>query len=128
MDCQILLFSPTATVQALFPVRRIDAPGTSVILFCTMRDYIRPDQSFRWFREGELISTELDEKYNLVYIDSSQPAQNGEDTLSPARLSLLSISNPQVEDTGFYTCGITGTTVNAQVQLIVDFGKPGVLV
>ncbi len=89
-----------------------------------MRDYIRPDDQFQWFRTN----TQLDptsNKYSVVYVDGSLQAQNGLATLSPARLTGLFIANPVSSDAGIYTCAVNGTVQFATVQLIVNdpFGK-----
>lgn len=82
-----------------------------------MRDYIRLDDQFQWFRDS---APALNDRYSVVYVDGSLQAQNGLATLSPSRFTVLVISNPEVSDAGTYTCAVNGTASFAAVELIVN--------
>ena len=76
-------------------------------LLCVMRDYIRPDEQFQWFKGNYLLSSGKSERFSVVYVAGLMQAQNGLDTLVPARISALMISDPDVSDAGLYTCRVT---------------------
>ena len=50
-------------------------------------------------------------------------AQNGGNVTVPGRVSVLTISNPQLSDSGTYTCRILGTEQSIDVQLNIEPGE-----
>lgn len=116
----VTLLYTAATVTAILNPRIASTTAEMVTLLCNMRDFIRPDEQFQWFRDTTLISDELSDRYSVVYVDGSLGAQNGLDTLSPTRLSGLIISQPVPSDAGIYSCQVNGTPQFDVVELIVD--------
>ena len=93
---------------------------TEVELACEMTLYIRPDEDLQWFRGSEVIVNGTG-RYTVSYHNGSvRAAQYGGDTLIPGRVSVLTISYPQLSDSGTYTCRILGTEQSANVQLSVE--------
>ena len=87
-----------------------------------MLDFIRPDEDLQWFRGGQQITNSS--RHTVTYEDGTpEAAQNGGAFVGPARVSVLTISNPVVADSGMYTCQVQGTTESANVQLFVVEGK-----
>lgn len=116
-----LLFFLISAVTVEVVIRsRVESATTAnaVTLLCGMRDYIRPDEQFQWFR-GEVLVSALNDRYSVRYVDGFTTAQNGLSTFSPSRLTGLVISNPVVSDTDTYTCAVNGTSQFATVELIV---------
>ena len=101
----------------------IDAMTTDseATLHCEMADFIRPDEDLQWFRGGQQITN--GSRHTVTYEDGRPGvAQNGGEFLVPARVSVLTISDPVVADSGMYTCQIQGTTESANIQLSVAEG------
>lgn len=116
MNLHIDDYLSIVTVEPLFATRTISTTANGVTLLCNMRDYIRPDDQFQWFRDS---APALNDRYSMLYVNGSLQAQNGLATLSPTRWTGLAISNPEVSDTGTYTCAVNGTSSFAAVELIV---------
>ena len=95
---------------------------STATLRCEMSDYIREDEDLQWFRGGQQITNSS--RHAITYEDGTpEAAQNVGDFLGPARVSVLTISNPVVADSGMYTCQIQGTTESANIQLSVVGGE-----
>ena len=93
---------------------------SQVELECEMTLFIRADQDLQWFRGSEMIASGTN-RYTISYRNGSvRAAQNGGDTLIPGRVSVLTISNPQLSDSGTYSCRILGTEQSVDVQLSVE--------
>lgn len=91
--------------------------GESPAISCEMKGYIHPDSSFRWRREGNVL-TNTSEKYTITYIEgNNNSARNGGADLVNSRFSALTIMNVDDSDIGEYTCFVEGTEVAADVQL-----------
>ena len=88
-----------------------------VELGCDMTGYVRPDEDLHWFRGEDTISQKS--KYDVEFRNGSQTAQRGGTTTVPSRLCVLKIFNPEIEDTGTYTCSINGTNKTAYIKLVV---------
>lgn len=106
-------------VSAFLSSRTTSTTESLVTLICLMEDYARPDEQFQWFRGDTLISGALSERYTVAYLDGFLTAQIGEAALSPARFTLLMISQPAVSDAGVYSCEVNGTMQAASVLLTV---------
>lgn len=100
--------------------------ATEVKLSCEMSEYIRPDEDLQWFRGDQLISNGA--KHTIMYENGSGQGQIGGTELGPSRLSTLTISEPQVIDSGSYTCAIRGTGQSRTFELIVEGGKTSSIV
>ncbi len=97
----------------------VNHTASEVQLSCEMSYYIREDEDLQWFKEGQMISSGMD-RHNVTYRDG-QPgvAIKGGTNLIPGRVAVLTISNPEMEDSGTYNCAITGTDESIDFQLIV---------
>lgn len=120
----IITFYSLVTVKRILSTQVVPVTATTVTLLCYMRDYIRPDEEIQWFKENTQLSSALDERYSVVYVDGLLQAQNGMATLSPSRISALVISNLVASDAGNYTCTMNETSQFATVDLIIiDSGE-----
>lgn len=88
-----------------------------------MRDYIRPDEQFQWFRGEVQLIPALSNKYSVMYGDGPLQAQNGMATRSPSRLTALFIADPDVSDAGMYTCAVNGTFAIVELTVNDPFGR-----
>ena len=96
---------------------------SSVELACEMTWYIRANRDLQWFRGSEMIASGTD-RYTISYRNGlAGAAQNGDNVTVPGRVSVLTISNPQLSDSGTYTCRILGTEQSTDVQLSVEQGE-----
>ena len=96
---------------------------SSVELECEMTLYVRADEDLQWFRGSEMIASRND-RYTISYRNGlTGAAQNGGNVTVPGRVSVLTISNPQLSDSGTYTCRILGTEQSTDVQLNVEPGE-----
>lgn len=85
-----------------------------------MSIYIHPDEDLEWYFNGELIEGE---KYTVSYSFGGGVGQFGGNLNQPSRVSTLYISQPQVSDSGTYTCAIRDTENSQDIQLTVIPGK-----
>ena len=93
---------------------------SEVELQCEMTLYSRPDEDLQWFRGSEMIVNGTN-RYTISYHNGlAGAAQKGENVTIPGRVSVLAISNPQLSDSGTYTCRILGTEQSADVQLSLE--------
>ena len=91
---------------------------SEVELSCEMTLFVREDEDLQWFRDGQMI--ENSGRRTVAYRNGTpNAAQRGGNTVIPGRVAVLTISNPVVEDSGTYTCGIAGTNESLDVQLSV---------
>ena len=83
-----------------------------------MREFLRPDGAFQWFKDGELIDT-ASARYSLTFRDSEaeNTSQSGLRVLVPGRVSTLSILGPRQSDSGNYTCVVETTGVDIRLQV-----------
>ena len=96
---------------------------SSVELECEMTLFVRADEDLQWFRGSEMIAGGTD-RYAISYRNGlAGAAQNGDNMTVPGRVSVLTISNPQLSDSGTYTCRILGTEQSADIQLSVERGE-----
>ena len=96
-------------------------PGTSQVGFnCEMSLYLHPDEDLQWLHDGENISDT--DRHTVSYISSSGVGQFGERDTGPSRVIHLLISEPQMSDSGRYTCAIRGTNVSQDIQLSFTAG------
>ena len=95
----------------------------SVELECEMTLFVRADEDLQWFRGSEMIASGTD-RYTISYHNGLEgAAQNGRNMTIPGRVSVLTISNPQLSDSGTYTCRLLGTEQSVDVQLSVEQGE-----
>ncbi len=97
----------------------VNGTDSEVQLSCEMSYYIREDEDLQWFKEGQVISSGID-RHNVTYRDGKPGvAVKGGISFIPGRVAVLTISNPEMEDSGTYNCAITGTDESIDFQLIV---------
>ena len=100
----------------------VSTHATEVSLSCEMSLYIHPDENLQWFHDGELINITQTER-NISYSFGEGVGQFGADSTQPSRVSTLRISEPQISDTGVYTCAISNTERSKDIELTVVPGK-----
>ncbi len=83
-----------------------------------MSDYIRPDNQLQWFRDEQLITTD-ENRLQITFMNGTRVAQLGTLLRQPSRLSVLTISNPTLSDSGTYTCHVMGTRESVAIELII---------
>ena len=109
------------SLQAL--ENEVNATNTdrTATLRCEMADFIRPDEDLQWFRGEQQITN--GSRHAVTYEDGTpEAAQNGGAFVGPARVSVLTISNPVAADSEMYTCQVQGTNVSADMQLFIGGG------
>ena len=93
---------------------------TQVELECEMALFIRPDEDLQWFRGSEMIVSGTN-RHTVSYRNGSAEVVVNVTTFNiSSRVSVLAISNPQLSDSGTYTCRILGTEQSADVQLSLE--------
>ena len=96
--------------------------GTSTVsLYCEMSLYIHPDQDLQWFNNGEMVADS--DKHSISYGIGSGLGQFGGREIQPSRVSTLEIFQPQISDSGSYTCAINNTNMSVDIQLSVLAGN-----
>ncbi len=92
---------------------------SEVQLSCEMTLFIRVDEHLQWFKDGKLITSGTD-RYTVTYRDGTPSAsQKGGIQLLPGRVTVLTISNAEEDDSGTYTCAVAGTDQSIDFQFIV---------
>ncbi|XP_064396377.1 uncharacterized protein LOC135343303 isoform X2 [Halichondria panicea] len=91
-----------------------------VELRCDMSDYIRPDDQLQWFRDGEMITSGQARRQITVMNGNADQGQFGGLSTQSSRVSVLTISNPVLNDTGTYNCHVMGTTESVSIELLVQ--------
>ena len=81
--------------------------------------YLRPDGDLQWFRDGELINATDVVRYAVSYSIGSGVGQFGGAVPQRSRVSTLRITEPQLSDSGTYTCAIRNTSHSQDIQLTV---------
>ena len=94
--------------------------NTQVELECEMTLFIRPDEDLQWFRGSEMIVSETNRHTVSYHNGSAEVVANGNTFNISSLVSVLTISNPQLSDSGTYTCRILGTEQSADVQLSLE--------
>ena len=89
-------------------------------LRCDMSDYIRPDDQLQWFRDGEMITSGQARRQITVMNGNADQGQFGGLSTQSSRVSVLTISNPVLNDTGTYNCRVMGTTESVSIELLVQ--------
>ena len=92
---------------------------SQVSMSCEMSLYLRPDEDLQWFRGGQLITGDC-ERLSIQFSDGTAQGQLGGDTIGQSRVSTLVISQPQISDSGTYTCAIRNTEHSQDIQLTVE--------
>ncbi len=85
-----------------------------------MSDYIRPDDQLQWFRDGEMITSGQARRQITVMNGNADQGQFGGLSTQSSRVSVLTISNPVLNDTGTYNCHVMGTTESVSIELLVQ--------
>ena len=91
-----------------------------VELRCDMSDYIRPDDQLQWFRNGEMITPGQARRQITFMNGTARLGQFGDLSIQSSRVSVLTISNPVLSDTGVYNCRVMETTEFVDIALIVQ--------
>ncbi len=100
----------------------VNDTASEVQLSCEMSNYIREDEDLQWFKEGQMISSGMD-RHTVTYRDG-KPGVAIKGDFIPGRVAVLTISDPEMEDSGTYTCAITGMDESIDFQLsVVPPGK-----
>ena len=106
-------------LQALEREVNRSTADSEAVLRCEMTEFIRPDESLQWFRGGQQITS--GGRHSIMYENGTADlAQNGGTDVVPGRVSVLTVSDPVVTDSGVYTCQIQGTAVSADIQLSIQ--------
>lgn len=121
-----------ATIQLMLEVR-LDQVGDGVVrtfndsqhveLGCDMSGYIYPDEDLHWIVNGASLapSSNVDgSKYMVSYRDGDKVAQFGGASTIPSRVSVLTVFDIALEDSGSYSCAIRSTDLIEQVILQVQ--------
>ena len=87
-------------------------------LHCDMSLYIHPDEDLQWLHNGQLLTSGTD-RHTISYRNSHGVGQFGGQETGASRESTLVISQPQISDSGHYTCAISGTNVSQDIQLSI---------
>ncbi len=85
-----------------------------------MSNYIRPDDQLQWFRDGEMITSGQGRRQITFMNGIANQGQLGGLSTQSSRVSVLTISNPILNDTGTYNCRVMGTTESVDIALIVQ--------
>ncbi len=93
--------------------------ASSVELSCDMSAYIRPDNQLRWFKDDQLVAVDEDRR-QITYMNGTKLGQFGRLGFQPSRVSVLTISNPTLSDSGTYTCRVMGTRESLDIELLVE--------
>ena len=88
-----------------------------VSLSCEMSLYLRPDEHLQWFRGEQLIMNS--NRHTIIYSNGTGMGQFGGSVVGPSRVSTLIISEPELSDSGTYTCAIRDTEHSQDTGLIV---------
>ncbi len=92
---------------------------SEVQLSCEMTLFIREDEDLQWFKDGKLIVGGTD-RYRVTYKDGAPGvSQKGGKEFLPGRVAVLTISNPEEDDSGTYSCAVAGTEESIDLQLSV---------
>ena len=111
---------PSVNLQVTVNNLTVHTSDSKVELACEMTLYVRADEDLQWFRDSEMIVSGT-ERYTVSYRNGlTEAALNGGNVTIPGRVLVLTISNPQLSDSGTYTCRILGTEQSANVQLSVE--------
>ncbi len=109
----------TVTLTAINSNVTILDNASFVELSCDMSNYIRPDDQLQWFRDGKMI-TSGQARRQITFMDGTESGQLGGLVTQSLRVSMLTISNPVLSDTGPYNCRVMGTTESVDIALIVQ--------
>lgn len=90
-----------------------------VPLSCEMSLYLHPDEDLQWFRDGELINKTEEVRYAVSYSIGSGEGQFGGPVSNRSRVSTLLITEPQLSDSGTYTCAIRNTAHSQDIELTI---------
>ena len=115
----ILYLSPSVHLQTDHPIVTASTNNTSVDLRCTMTDYVRPIQ---WFKGDTLLESNPRYSFSVEFGEPDR-VQSGQNRLGLSEIRVLTIADPQLSDSGTYTCRAQGTNELARVQLTISEGK-----
>ena len=94
---------------------------TSVELSCEMIDHVRPDDLFQWFGpDNQRITNGVSYTEGIEQVDGSIPSRPVDTTI----ISTLIITNPEISNSGNYTCRVEGTDALAVIELFVAGTQP----
>ena len=96
----------------------VNSNVSSVQLSCDMAGYIPPSSHLQWYRNGSILQN--NSEYTILYRNGNRNAQlPGASVAGPSVVSVLVITDPQVQDTGEYQCVIVSLNISDTVQLTV---------
>lgn len=110
VDLQVVGNDANVTVASGIP---------NISLSCEMSLYIHPDENLQWFHDGGLINITDMEQYSISISSGNGEGQNGGNVAEPSHVSTLVISEPQMADSGIYTCAIRNTELSQDTELSV---------
>lgn len=121
----------SATIQLMLDVRLQLVNNVDIIhtfndskfveIACDMSGYIHPDEDLYWIAKGAPLfpSTNDGLKYRVSYHNGVNMAQFGGSSTVPSRVSVLTVLDVALADSGTYSCAINNTDLMNQVVLDV---------
>ena len=107
-------------LQAVEPVVKTYNDSLEIRLGCDLAGYIREDSTILWFDpSNETIGMAGGSKYEVEYTKGVHVAQIGELETMSSKVSSIVISDPELSDSGVYTCRLEGTGISDEVNLTV---------
>lgn len=116
--CYYLLLLPGPSVSAISPV--IAVYDSNVTLQCNFTGYLPAKYTIVW-SDG---TGPIDSQYITEVDEATGVSQSGGRSTNGWIFSILTLHFVDVEDSGSYTCAMTGTELKATVLLQVIAGIP----
>ena len=96
----------------------VNSNVSTVQLSCDMAGYVPPTSDLQWYRNGSMLQNSSD--YIILYRNGNRNALLPSNSRAgPSVVSVLVITDPQVQDTGEYQCVIVSLNISDIVQLTV---------
>ena len=100
------------------PEVRVTADSNSFDVTCIQSGYVRPSSYVTFYKDGKMLSSEVDSKYNIA--DGSIQDSN----LTRIVKTSLTVVNISQEDFGEYSCQLNMSAGNiSEVSILVVAGK-----
>ncbi len=103
----------------------VNDTASEVQLSCEMSYFIREDEDLQWFKEDQMITSEMD-RHTVSYRDGKPAVAVKEGIrIIPGHVVVLTISNPKIEDSGTYSCAIAETdeSIGFQLSVVAVLGR-----